>query len=275
MKHNNSYYLKVPKYIELLTLILLLTVANSLNAQSVVMESPHKHLKDQHVGDSIYLIVDKQPEFPGGIKELLKQLYENIQYPEEAIKKGVEGKVVVDFIVEKDGSISNANIIKAVDSLLDTEAVRVILNLPKWSPGSQEGEVVRVKYTLPVYFKLAAEHTIESTNDEEVYTEVDEQPEFPGGLDGLLNFLAKNVNYSRNAVRKGIQGRVVTNFIINKDGSISDIIVTEGVNKELDAEAIRVISKMPNWKPGKNEGKIVRVNFTLPVTFRLGSSSRI
>ncbi len=88
-----------------------------------------------------------------------------------------------------------------------------------------------------------------------------------------MSFLARNIKYPKEAMRKGIQGRVITNFIVNKDGTISNIVVKEGVNKQLDAEAIRVLSKMPKWKPGKNNGEIVRVNFTLPVTFRVESSS--
>ena len=88
-----------------------------------------------------------------------------------------------------------------------------------------------------------------------------------------MSFLARNIKYPKEAMRKGIQGRVITNFIVNKDGTISNIVVKEGVNKQLDAEAIRVLSKMPKWKPGKNNGEIVRVNFTLPVTFRVGISS--
>ena len=88
-----------------------------------------------------------------------------------------------------------------------------------------------------------------------------------------MSFLARNIKYPKEAMRKGIQGRVITNFIVNKDGTISNIVVKEGVNKQLDAEAIRVLSKMPKWKPGKNNGEIVRVNFTLPVTFRVGNSS--
>ena len=88
-----------------------------------------------------------------------------------------------------------------------------------------------------------------------------------------MSFLARNIKYPKEAMRKGIQGRVITNFIVNKDGTISNIVVKEGVNKQLDAEAIRVLSKMPKWKPGKNNGEIVRVNFTLPVTFRVENSS--
>ena len=273
MIHNNPYYGKVQKYIKLLPLILLLIVANSLNAQSDIIQSTHNDLKNQHSGDSVYLIVDKLPEFSGGVKELMKQLYENIQYPTEAIAKGVEGRVIANFIVEKNGDISNVNIIKGVDSLLETEAVRVISDMPKWIPGELKGEVVRVRYTLPVSFKLAPADTVKSKHDNEIYTEVDQQPEFPGGVSALMRFLAENVNYSTESVRKGLQGRVVTNFIIEKDGSISNLVVKEGVNKQLDEEAISVISKMPKWKPGKNNGEVVRVNFTLPVTFRVGSNA--
>ena len=183
------------------------------------------------------------------------------------------------YTVEADGSLTEIEIIKGVDPLLDQEALRIIKTMPKWKPGMQKNQAVRVRFRLPIVFNLN-EHQKESANDDsiannddEVYTEVDEQPEFQGGVDKLMSFLARNIKYPKEAMRKGIQGRVITNFIVNKDGTISNIVVKEGVNKQLDAEAIRVLSKMPKWKPGKNNGEIVRVNFTLPVTFRVESSS--
>ncbi len=88
-----------------------------------------------------------------------------------------------------------------------------------------------------------------------------------------MEYIKNEMIYSQEAIKKGIEGRVITNFNVNKDGNIADVKVKEGVNKQLDDKAVLVVSKMPKWKPGKNNVEIVRVNFTLPVTFRLGSSS--
>ena len=99
--------------------------------------------------------VEQMPEFPGGMPELMKFLQENVKYPEEAMKNGIQGRVLIQFIVEKDGSISEAKVIKKVNEHLDAEALRVIGEMPKWTPGKQKGEAVRVKFTLPVTFRLS------------------------------------------------------------------------------------------------------------------------
>jgi len=100
-------------------------------------------------------VVEQMPEFPGGMPELMKFLQENVKYPEEAMKNGIQGRVLIQFIVEKDGSISEAKVIKKVNELLDAEALRVIGEMPKWTPGKQKGQEVRVKFVLPVTFRLS------------------------------------------------------------------------------------------------------------------------
>ena len=94
------------------------------------------------------------PEFPGGMQECMKWLGKNINYPAEAKEKGTQGRVIIQFVVEKDGSITEAKVARGVDPLLDAEALRVINSSPKWKPGKQGGQPVRVKYTIPVAFRL-------------------------------------------------------------------------------------------------------------------------
>ena len=106
--------------------------------------------------EKIYDVVEEMPQFPGGQAALLEFLSKNIRYPEEARKNSIQGRAIVTFVVEKDGSISNARVVKSVDSQLDAEALRVINSMPKWNPGKQNGEPMRVKYTVPVTFKLDA-----------------------------------------------------------------------------------------------------------------------
>lgn len=102
-----------------------------------------------------------------------------------------------------------------------------------------------------------------------VFSVVDENPEFPGGESALMKYLQEHVNYPTAARENGIQGRVIVSFIVNEDGSISDVKVEKIVNPDLAKEAVRVIQSMPNWKPGRKDEKNVRVNYTVPVTFRL------
>ena len=98
---------------------------------------------------------------------------------------------------------------------------------------------------------------------------VDKEPQYPGGLQGLMEFLRENVKYPPEAAKAGIQGKVLVSFIVNEDGTISDVSVRNSVNPLLDAEAKRVVSIMPRWIPGEHNGKKVRVVYLLPVTFRL------
>lgn len=102
----------------------------------------------------VFQVVEEMPEYPGGMGECLRFLGKNIKYPIESQKAGVQGKVIVQFVVEKDGSIANPVVVRSIDPNLDGEAIRVISIMPKWKPGMQKGQPVRVKYTVPVTFSL-------------------------------------------------------------------------------------------------------------------------
>lgn len=98
---------------------------------------------------------------------------------------------------------------------------------------------------------------------------VEEMPEFEGGTEALLMFLRDNITYPERCKEEEIQGRVIVTFVVNKDGSIVEPEVVKSVDPDLDAEALRVVSMMPAWKPGKQKGEAVRVRYTVPVNFRL------
>ena len=106
--------------------------------------------------------VDQMASYPGGTPALMDFLNENIKYPEQAEREGIEGRVVAGFIVERDGSVSNIEILKSVHPLLDAEVVRVMSLMPNWIPGRQNGQPVRVKYSLPITFRLISDN--ESSN---------------------------------------------------------------------------------------------------------------
>ena len=104
--------------------------------------------------DMVFDVVEVMPQFPGGQIAMMKYIMENMKYPEQAMKEGIQGRVTVSFIVEKDGSISNVRPVLSVHPLLNKEAVRVVKSMPKWSPGKHNGKPVRVRFNLPVMFKL-------------------------------------------------------------------------------------------------------------------------
>ena len=102
-----------------------------------------------------------------------------------------------------------------------------------------------------------------------VFEKAEVMPEFPGGEQAMMDFVAKNVQYPKEAMEKEISGRVLVGFIVEKDGSISETEVVKGIGGGCDEEAVRVVKAMPKWKPGKQDGKPVRVHFLLPLTFKL------
>lgn len=110
---------------------------------------------------------------------------------------------------------------------------------------------------------------VEIRDPEETFTIVEEMPEFPGGDAALMRYLAKSVRYPVIAEQNNIQGRVYIQFVINTNGEVTNAIVLRGVDPSLDKEAIRVVENMPNWKPGKQRNKPVRVSFTVPINFVL------
>lgn len=109
---------------------------------------------DSTAKEEVFMVAEQMPEYPGGMKEMLKFLQENVKYPENAMKNNVQGRVIVQFVVEKDGTLTEFKVARSVDPDLDAEALRVLQIMPKWKPGMQRGKIVRVKFTVPVSFKL-------------------------------------------------------------------------------------------------------------------------
>lgn len=260
------------------------TLAKMDSNNMVIVLKPQQVINAPTDGDEdVFEVVENMPEFPdGGMPGLMKYLSTNIRYPEAAHKAGTQGRVTVQFVVGKDGSIGNVSILRGVDPALDAEAIRVISGMPKWKPGTQKGEPVNVKYTVPVMFRLTPE-PVEKINEMivvgyrtpnapvtgEVYEVADKMPEFPGGMTGLMQHLSKNIRYPAEAHTNNIQGRVVVSVIINTEGKVTNAQIVQGVAPSLDAEALRVTGTMPDWIPGTKDGKPVNVKYTFPVVFRL------
>ncbi len=116
---------------------------------------------------------------------------------------------------------------------------------------------------------VSAQKTVVAKKNQQVFDVVEKMPEYPGGQAALFEYLQKNVKYPADAEKKKVEGRVLVTFVVNTDGSITDIEVVRKTFPSLDAEAVRVISGMPRWKPGEQKGQKVRVKYTVPLTFRL------
>ena len=131
-----------------------LQVVETDETKAETPEAPTAEGTFEPVQGDVFDVVEEMPQYPGGAQALLEFLNQNVQYPEEAEKAGIQGRVIATFVVEKDGSVSNARVVKSVDPLFDAEALRVINAMPKWKPGKQNGELVRVKYTVPLSFRF-------------------------------------------------------------------------------------------------------------------------
>ena len=260
-----------------------------------------EHLFEQLLDIATSEVVEEMPEFPGGENALMEYVSKNVVYPEEAKEKEIQGRVFISFVVEKDGSIGEVKVLRGIGGGCDEESVRVISDMPKWKPGKQKGEAVRVSYQIPIMFKLGQTNdeykttvkTVIAGDDEHswkastatipdnpakasmkpdkdgVYQIVDEMPQYPGGEAAMMDYVAQNVVYPKEAQEKGISGRVFVGFIVEKDGSVSEVKVLRGIGGGCDEEAVRVIKAMPKWKPGKMKGKPVRVSYMMPIIFKL------
>lgn len=122
--------------------------------KQVVIQAPIQGPVIEEDTDVVFMVVESMPSFPGGDAALFKYLSDNIKYPVIAQESGIQGRVICQFVVNRDGSIVDIEVVRSVDRSLDAEAIRVISGMPKWSPGKQRGKTVRVKYTLPVNFRL-------------------------------------------------------------------------------------------------------------------------
>ena len=172
----------------------------------------------------------------------------------------------LDLVISTVPLVSEKINVIQVTPLLNEEAVRVINTMPRWNSGMQRGKAVAVKYTVPITFRLKS--LVEETK-EETLTVVDVMPQYPGGDHELLKFIAQSIKYPTDAQEAGVQGRVICSFVVDKKGNIVEPKIIRGIDPSLDAEALRVIGMMPRWTPGRQDGKAVRVLYTVPITFRL------
>lgn len=204
---------------------------------------------------------EESAQFPGGMDAFTRYLGANIRYPAEAKKRNVQGKVFCSFIIEKDGSLSGLKVIRGIGAGADEEALRVVAAMPKWVPAMQNGVKVRQLYTVPISFVLA--------DGNETFTAVEQSAMFPGGMGAFGHYLGNNIRYPQEAREKRLQGKVLVSFIVEKDGSLSDVRALRDIGGGLGDEAVRVIEKSPKWSPGIQNGNLVRQRVTTPVSFTL------
>jgi TonB family protein len=240
----------------------------------------------------VYEVVETQPSPAGGMAGWNKYLSENLRYPPNAQRKGIEGTVIVAFVVNTDGTTTDIEILRSIGGGCDEEVIRIVQGSPKWTPGMQRGTPVRTRMRLPLRFMLGGTDTSRDSTEVSLnavplppatdgqdsiqegaalfFDVVDTPPSPVGGFEAWSRHLSENLTYPTSARMKGIQGTVLVSFIVNTDGTIEEIELVQGIGGGCDEEAIRIIKSSPSWTPGMIKGKAVRTRMKIPIGFRLG-----
>lgn len=247
----------------------------------VLKDQTEYHVMLKNEIEGIYGAVSQGPEFPGGQEAYDKFIAENRMWAEE----GENNKqAFVEFVVEKDGTLTNIKILyDCGNPAIKAEAFRLVNLMPKWKPGMNHGKVKRVLMKLGIDFPCKEpwgviidfwgdyekykKYEWDYRDEDGVYSIVRDMPEFPGGMVECMKYISRNIQY--HAYGMHVQPRVIVQFVIEKDGSITHPVIKRGACPELDNEALRIVRQMPNWIPGKLGDEPVAVKYTLPVIFRL------
>lgn len=251
--------------------LLIVTVVAVACTDAFVDSTPNTNARTQvesaPAGDETFVIVEQMPELVGGLASIMQDL----RYPEVAKNAGVSGRVIVQFIVDKDGNVVDPEVVRGVGSGLDEAALEAVRKA-EFKPGMQRGEPVRVKMSLPVTFKLdgSANRKPGDASNAEVdavtpaAANVDKMPELVGGLAALQ----QDLKYPELAKRAGVEGRVIVEFVVTKEGTTRDARIVRGLGSGLDEEALRVV-RTARFTPALQGDNAVPMKLSLPFTFRL------
>jgi len=206
------------------------------------------------------------PGFPGGMDNFYEYILRNARYTPEAKDNRIEGKVFLSFVVNTDGSLDDIKVERGLGAGLDEEAVRVLKNSPRWIPAVRNGTKVPVKYNMPINFSLPGQ---KGSGDEKIYDFVSLQtpPSFKGGISAFYDYISKNAKYTQEAQQNNIQGKVFLSFVVETDGTLTNIKVERKLGAGLDEEALRLIKASPKWIPGTQDDRPVRVKYNIPISF--------
>jgi len=324
-------------------------IVKKYNAKDGVIQiTTKKAAPELKPNKEVFYIVEDMPTFNGGdpAEEFRMYIARNLKYPKSAAKNGVDGRVIVQFMVNTEGEVDNAVVVRSVDPALDKEALRVVNASPKWTPGKQRGKKVNVLFTFPINFVIqdsdksmkvslkadklsiqgdgsmsdpvyvldekivdsiedidpesidrmdvikdpesplakkynakdgviiittkdfAALKKMPSTEkDGEVFYIVEDMPKYPGGKPAMKTYIYSNLEYPEKAKSQGIEGEVMVQFLVNQQGKVEQEKVVRSTYEGFNAAALKVIREMPDWTPGKQRGKAVKVQYVVPIKF--------
>jgi TonB family protein len=232
--------------------------------------------------NDIYMVVDEQATFPQGPVAWSKFLRENLNYPEQAKRLGVQGAVYLSFTVEKDGAIDDVMISRGIGAGCDEEAVKALLASPNWIPAKLKGEVVKSKMAIPIVFKNGDAEAIQDNISAKDFEEVEEKvyvsglaetATYPGGATAWNKYIKSNIEFPKQAIERGIEGAVYLSFEISETGEISDVLVTRGIGAGCDEEAVRLLKKSTDWTPARISEESVKSRQAIRIVFKQPTKS--
>lgn len=247
-------------------------------------------LSSQEGGNEIFSETEILPEPPESMDAFRKWIGNNYQYPQAAINAGVKGTIRTNFVIEKDGSLSDIKIVKDLGHGTGEAALELLKKSPKWKPAIQNGRKVRYEFTLPIRLDLtnmgeveeSAQDTIQDksggkivflantrSNESSNYTAVEIIPEPPGGMTAYRKWIGDNYKYPQAAIDAEVKGTVQVTFVVEKDGSLSDLKVVRDLGYGTGNSAIAVLKTSKRWSPGIQNGKTVHVAYSLPIRLDL------
>ena len=255
----------------------------SPNASAQKLKMPPRPSASQ-VYDSV-----AQPAVPlGGTEKYAQFLAEHQQYPAAAMQQGIQGTVKVSFVVEKTGTVNEVKVETPVAPALDAEAIRLIKSGPRWTPAKHRNQVVRQRVVIPVSFVMSpgSEAVVRPAKERPITTSATDiaasaHPDRPalvapdrptqpvGGTQAFFDWIEKNQQYPLLARQRKIQGKVLVEFIVQANGSLTDARVVKKLGSGLDEEALRLIRAAPKWEPATFQGKPIKQKMVLPVLFQL------
>lgn len=213
--------------------------------------------------------LEEAPSFPGGEKMRQQYLANNFKYTKKALNDSISGTVYVTFMVTKEGQIENARVLRGIHPDLDSIAIDIVQNMPKWIPGKQRGKPVDVQFNIPVSFNLD-NYLSQNESEEKIgITVVENLPEFVGGINALYKYIDSSTVYTKQARKDSANGTVYANFRVTKNGKIENPEILKGIHPDLDSITKDMISNMPDWIPGRNRGRNVRTIYNMPIRFHL------
>lgn len=242
----------------------------------------------QTADTTIYVAVEEMPRFPGcemldttavvkqqcASQALLSFMYNNIRYPQQAQQEGIEGTVVLSFVVEPDSTISNLSVRKDIGGGCGVEAMRVASQMNnigvRWSPGKKGGKLVRTQFNLPIRFKIEEPLPYNLVNGDTIYIQFDEALAFVGGPDSLSNYLNRRLRYPESVQDTCIVGQLEVNVLVHPNKTVRILDITDYNNLGFDFwyEAVAATtSTYGKWKPAVYQGREVPASFTLNMAF--------